>query len=85
MEQTQETRVQSLGQQGPLEKRKATHPSILAQEITQTKEPGRLWSIGAAESDTTAEHTHTSKPSPSLEGPSAVLLPSLFLSDGWMQ
>ena len=38
----QETWVQSLGQEDPLEKGMATHPSILAWRITWTKEPGRL-------------------------------------------
>ena len=85
MQEMQETWVQSLGQQDPLEKRKATHPSILAQEIPQTKEPGRLQSMRVAKSDTTAERAHTSKPSPSLENSSAVLLSSLFTTDGWMQ
>ena len=38
----QETRVQSLGQEDPLEKEMATHSSILAWKIPQTEEPGRL-------------------------------------------
>ena len=42
----QETRVQSLGQEDPLEKEMATHSSILAWKIPWTKEPGRLQSIG---------------------------------------
>ena len=42
----QETRVQSLGQEGPLEKGMATHSSILTWEIPWTEEPGRLQSIG---------------------------------------
>ena len=37
----QETRVQSLGQEDPLEKEMATHSSILAWEIPWTEEPGR--------------------------------------------
>ena len=37
-----ETRVQSLGQEDPLEKEKATHSSILAWKIPWTEEPGRL-------------------------------------------
>ena len=41
----QETRVQSLGQRGPLEEEMATHSSILAWEIPWTKKPGRLQSI----------------------------------------
>ena len=35
----QETQVQSLGQEGPLEKEMATHSSILAWEISWTAEP----------------------------------------------
>ena len=38
----QETRVQSLGPEDPLEKDMATHSSILAWEIPWTEEPGRL-------------------------------------------
>ena len=42
----QETWVQSLGQEDPLEKEMATHSSILAWRIPWTKEPGRLQSMG---------------------------------------
>ena len=49
----QETPVQSLGQEGPLEKEMATHSSILAWEIPWTEEPGGLQSMGLQESDTT--------------------------------
>ena len=42
----QETRVQSLGQEGLLEKGMATHSSILAWKIPWTEEPDRLQSIG---------------------------------------
>jgi len=38
----QETRVQSLGGEDPLEKGMATHSSILAWRIPWTEEPGRL-------------------------------------------
>ena len=41
----QETWVQSLGWEDPLEKGKATHSSILAWRIPWTEEPGRLQSI----------------------------------------
>ena len=41
----QETQVQSLGWEDPLEKEMATHSSTLAWEIPQTKEPGRLQSM----------------------------------------
>ena len=42
----QETHVQSLGQEDPLEKKMATHWSILAENLPQTEEPGRLQSMG---------------------------------------
>ena len=38
----QETRVQSLGQENPLEKGMAIHSSILAWRIPWTEEPGKL-------------------------------------------
>ena len=38
----QETQVQCLGQEDPLEKEIATHSSILAWEIPWTEEPGGL-------------------------------------------
>ena len=43
----QETRVQSLGQEDPLEKEMATHPSTLAWKIPWMEEPSRLQSIGS--------------------------------------
>ena len=42
----QETRVQSLGWEGLLEKEMATHCSLLAWRIPWTEEPGGLWSMG---------------------------------------
>ena len=42
----QETQVQSLGREDPLEKGTATHCSILARKILWTEEPGRLQSMG---------------------------------------
>ena len=39
MHETQETRVQSLGQEDPLEKEMATHSNILAWEIPWIEEP----------------------------------------------
>ena len=42
-----ETRVQSLGQEDPLEKDLATHSSILAWRIPWTEEPGRLQFMGS--------------------------------------
>ena len=49
----QETRVQYLGQEDPLEKEMATHSSILAWRIPWTEEPGRLESMGSQELDMT--------------------------------
>ena len=43
----QETRVQSLGWEDPLEKKMATHSSILAWEIPWTEEPGGLQPKGS--------------------------------------
>ena len=40
----QETRVQSLGQDDPLEREMTTHSSILAWRIPWTMQPGRLQS-----------------------------------------
>ena len=40
----QETRVQSLAQEDPLEERTATHSSIVAWQVLWTEEPGRLHS-----------------------------------------
>ena len=42
----QETWVQSLGQEGPLEKEMATHFRIIAWEISWTEEPDGLQSVG---------------------------------------
>ena len=43
----QETWVQSLSQEDPLAKGKATHSIILAWEIPWTEEPGGLQSVGS--------------------------------------
>ena len=43
----QETWVQSLGQEDPLEKGMATHSSILAWRIPWTEEPDGLQSMGS--------------------------------------
>ena len=42
MQETKETRVQSLGREDPLEKEIATHSSILAWKIPYVEEPGGL-------------------------------------------
>ena len=52
----QETQVQSLGQEDPLEKEMATHSSILIWRIPWTEEPGyNPW--GHKELDTTEQLT----------------------------
>ena len=43
----QETQVQSLGREDPLEKEMATHSSILAWKIPWMEEPGGLSSMGS--------------------------------------
>jgi len=43
----QETQVQSLNQEDPLEKEMATHSSILAWRIPWTEEPSGLQSMGS--------------------------------------
>ena len=42
----QETQVQTLGQEDPLEKGVATHSSIVVWKIPRMKEPGGLQSMG---------------------------------------
>ena len=46
MQETQETQVQSLGQEDPLEEEMATHSSILAWIVPWAEEPGGLQSMG---------------------------------------
>ena len=58
----QDTWVQSLGWEDPLEKETATHSSIIAWEIPWTEEPGGLQSMGSQKSwtwldDYTITHT----------------------------
>ena len=48
----QEMRVQSLGQEEPLEKEMAPQSSILAWRILWIEEPGRLQSMGSQKSQT---------------------------------
>ena len=43
----QETQVQPLGQEDPLEREMASHSSILARRIPRTVEPGGLPSMGS--------------------------------------
>jgi len=59
----QETRVQSLGWEDPLEKVMATHSSILAWRIPWTAEPGRLQSTRSQRAGHDwATNTHFSTP-----------------------
>ena len=46
----QQTKVQSLSQEDPLEEERATHSSILAWEIPRTVEPGGLQFMGLPKS-----------------------------------
>ena len=60
----QETQVLSLGQEDPLEKKMATHSSILAWRIPWTEEPDGLQSMGSQRvgpdwATNTHTHTHT--------------------------
>ena len=55
----QETWVQSLGQEAPLEKEMATHSSILAWRIPWTEEPGGLHVVhGVPKSHTQLNNQH---------------------------
>ena len=47
MKELQESQIQSLGQEDPLEENIETHSSILAWGIPWTEEPGGLQSIGS--------------------------------------
>ena len=47
VQELQETRVPSLGQEVPLEEGVATHSNILAWRISWTEEPGGLQSMGS--------------------------------------
>ena len=48
----QETLVEALGQEDPLEEEMATHSNIFAWEIPWTEEPGGLQSMGSQKSQT---------------------------------
>ena len=49
----QETRIQPLDQENPLEKEMATHSSVLAWGIPGTAEPGGLLSMGSHTTEVT--------------------------------
>ena len=66
MQEMQRTRVQSLGQEDPLEVEMTTHSSILAWRISWTEEPGGLQPMGSqgvrhdwASGRTTCQSPHT--------------------------
>ena len=52
MKETEETQFRSQGWEDPLEKKMATHSSILAWEIPWTEEPGGKQSVGSHKSPT---------------------------------
>ena len=59
-----ETKVQSLGQEDPLEKGMTAHSGILAWRIPWTEEPGGLQSVGSQRVGhdwVTKTHTHMNK------------------------
>ena len=62
----QETRIQSLGWEDPLEKGMATGSSILAWRIPWTEETGGLQSMGSQESDTTEDFHYGSPRHPAV-------------------
>ena len=47
MKEMQKMKIQSLGQEDPLEEGMATHSSVLAWRIPWTEEPGEVQSIGS--------------------------------------
>jgi len=53
----QETGIQSLGQEDPLEKQMTIHSSILVWRIPRTEESGHLQSLGLKELDMTKQLT----------------------------
>ena len=59
MQERQETQVQSLGGEDPLEEEMATHCRILAWKVPQREKPGRLQSMGSqgVEHDWVMQHT----------------------------
>ena len=55
----QETQLQSLGREDPMEEGMAAPSSTLAWEIPWTREPGGLQSMGSQRVGRDWEHTHT--------------------------
>ena len=72
----QETQVQSLGWEDPVEKEMATHSSMLAWEISWTEEPGGLCSMGLqrVRYDFVTEYTHTHTHTHTHTSPETLLL-----------
>ena len=58
MQEMEETQVQSLGWEDPLEEGMATHSSILACRIPRTEEPGGLQSMGSQSQTRLTAHMH---------------------------
>ena len=58
MQEAQETRIPSLGQEDPLEKEMATHSSILAWRIPWTEEPAGQQSLGSQSQTYVSMHGH---------------------------
>ena len=61
VQETQETWVQSPGQEDPLEKEMATHSNILAWETPWTEEPGELQSVGSQSQTSSIERINASR------------------------
>ena len=59
MQESQETQVQFLGGDDPLEEDVTTYSGILAWRIPRTEKPGGPQSMGSQELDTTQQLTHT--------------------------
>ena len=57
MQETEDTRVLSLGQEDPLEEGTATHSRILVWRIPWTEQPGGLQSLGLQRVDTLFQDT----------------------------
>ena len=69
MQEMQETRVQSLDEEDPLEKEMATHSSILAWRIPWTEEAGKLHSVELRRvGNYWATNTHIAEENSLLEG-----------------
>ena len=64
MQEMQETCVQSLGREEPLEEAMSTHTSTLAWKVPWSEEPGGPQSTGSHRvgHDLVTQHTHTQKP-----------------------